>query len=305
MPLLSVAITPRVESDRENLLRALDDLVHEFWTAESKSDFKSGKIVLGGDSELDLQIICHRIAHDYKIGIDVGEMKVAFRETVRRSAEGEGKYIRQTGGMGNYGHCKLRVEPNEPGMGYEFISEIENGSVPVEFIKPIDQGVQDALALGILAGHPMVDVKVTLIDGSFHQIDSNEIAFKFAGSIAFKEAARKANPVLLEPVMFVEVTVPEEHLGTIIGEINSRRGRVEGTERHLVSIVVKALIPLAELLHVSKLGGHVYSMRFARHEEVMPGGGTDGFGAGITANKPGGPTGKSGSTSVKPNEESE
>ena len=178
---------------------------------------------------------------------------VAFRETIRKAAEAEGKYIRQTGGSGNYGHCWLRVEPNAPGEGYEFINEIKGGVVPKEYIKPIDQGVQGAMELGILAGFPMVDVKVTLFDGSYHEVDSNEMAFKFAGSIAFKEAARKAHPVLLEPVMAVEVTVPEEFMGVIIGDINSRRGRIEGMEHAGGSQVIKAMVPVAELLQLEPL----------------------------------------------------
>jgi elongation factor G len=204
----------------------------------------------------------------------VGEPKVAFRETIRKKAEAEGKYIRQTGGSGNYGHCKLRIEPNEPGKGYEFINEIKSGSVPREYIKPIDQGVQGAIELGILAGYPMVDIKVTLYDGSYHEVDSNEMAFKIAGSIAFKEAARKASPVLLEPVMAVEVTVPEEFMGVIIGDINSRRGRIEGMEHIGGSQVIKAIVPLKEMfgyvndIRSSTQGRASYSMQFARYEEA-------------------------------------
>jgi elongation factor G len=252
-----------------------------------------------------LQIICQRISYEYKIGIDVSEIKVAFRETIRKTAEAEGKYIRQTGGSGNYGHCKLRIEPNEPGNGYEFINDVHSVVVPKEFIKPIDQGVQEVLELGVLAGFPIVDVKVTLFGGSYHEVDSNEMAFKFAGSIALKEAARKASPVLLEPVMAVEVTVPKEHMSVIVDEISSRRGRIEGIERHLVSTVVEAMIPLAELLGVRKLGGCPYSNSFARYEKVIPGSGTDRDGAGFTASKPDGPRGKSGSAFVKPDEEFE
>jgi elongation factor G len=199
---------------------------------------------------------------------------VAFRETIRKKADAEGKYIRQTGGSGHYGHCKLRVEPNEPGAGYEFISEIKSGSVPKEFIKPIDQGVQGAIELGILAGYPIVDVKVSLYDGSYHEVDSDEMAFKIAGSMAFKEAARKASPVLLEPVMAVEVTVPEEHMGTIIGDINSRRGRIEHVDRIGGSQVIKAIVPLKEMfgyvneIRSSTQGRASYSMQFARYEEA-------------------------------------
>jgi elongation factor G len=211
---------------------------------------------------------------EYKVEANVGEPKVAFRETIRKKADAEGKYIRQTGGSGHYGHCRLRIEPNQPGKGYEFISEIKSGSVPKEFIKPIDQGVQGAIELGILAGYPIVDVKVTLYDGSYHEVDSDEMAFKIAGSMAFKEAARKASPVLLEPVMAVEVTVPEEHMGTIIGDINSRRGRIEHVDRIGGSQVIKAIVPLKEMfgyvndIRSSTQGRASYSMQFARYEEA-------------------------------------
>jgi elongation factor G len=201
---------------------------------------------------------------EHKVEANVGEPKVAFRETIRKMAEAEGKYIRQTGGSGNYGHCKLRVEPNEPGKGYEFINGIKGGTIPKEYIKPIDQGVQGAIELGILAGYPLVDIKVTLFDGSYHEV----------GSIAFKEAARKASPVLLEPVMAVEVTVPEEHMGTIIGDINSRRGRIEGMEHVGGSQLIKAIVPLKEMfgyvndIRSSTQGRASYSMQFARYEEA-------------------------------------
>jgi elongation factor G len=224
--------------------------------------------------ELHLEILVDRMRREYKVEANVGEPKVAFRETIRKKADAEGKYIRQTGGSGHYGHCKLRVEPNTPGAGYEFINEIKSGSVPKEFIKPIDQGVQGAIELGILAGYPIVDVKVTLYDGSYHEVDSDEMAFKIAGSMAFKEAARKASPVLLEPVMAVEVTVPEEHMGTIIGDINSRRGRIEHIDRIGGSQVIKAIVPLKEMFgYVNEIrsatqGRASYSMQFARYEEA-------------------------------------
>ena len=204
----------------------------------------------------------------------MGEPKVAFRETIRKKADAEGKYIRQTGGSGHYGHCKLRVEPNTPGAGYEFVNDIKGGVIPKEYIKPIDQGVQGAIELGILAGYPIVDVKVTLYDGSYHEVDSDEMAFKIAGSMAFKEAARKASPVLLEPVMAVEVTVPEEFMGVIIGDINSRRGRIEHVDRIGGSQVIKAIVPLKEMfgyvneIRSSTQGRASYSMQFARYEEA-------------------------------------
>ncbi len=212
-PVISVAIEPKTKADQEKMGIALSRLADEDPTFKVRTDEDSGQTIISGMGELHLEILVDRMKREHKVEANVGEPKVAFRETIRKSAEAEGKYIRQTGGSGNYGHCKLRVEPNEPGKGYEFINDIKGGVVPKEYIKPIDQGVQGALELGILAGYPIVDVKVHLYDGSYHEVDSNEMAFKFAGSIAFKEAARKASPVLLEPVMAVEVTVPEEHHG--------------------------------------------------------------------------------------------
>jgi elongation factor G len=273
-PVISVAIEPKTKADQEKMGVALSKLADEDPTFKVHTDEDSGQTIISGMGELHLEILVERMKREHKVDANVGEPKVAFRETIRKAAEAEGKYIRQTGGSGNYGHCKLRVEPNTPGAGYEFINDIKGGVVPREYIKPIDQGVQGALELGILAGFPIVDVKVTLYDGSYHEVDSNEMAFKFAGSIAFKEAARKASPVLLEPVMAVEVTVPEEFMGTIIGDINSRRGRIEGMEHVGGSQVIKAIVPLKEMfgyvndIRSSTQGRASYSMQFARYEEA-------------------------------------
>jgi elongation factor G len=271
---ISVAIEPKTKADQEKMGVALARLADEDPTFKVRTDEDSGQTIISGMGELHLEILVDRMKREHKVEANVGEPKVAFRETIRKKAEAEGKYIRQTGGSGNYGHCKLRVEPNTPGAGYEFINAIKSGSVPKEFIKPIDQGVQGALELGILAGYPLVDIKVTLYDGSYHEVDSNEMAFKFAGSIAFKEAARKASPVLLEPVMAVEVTVPEEFMGVIIGDINSRRGRIEGMEHLAGSQIIKAIVPLKEMfgyvndIRSSTQGRASYSMQFARYEEA-------------------------------------
>ncbi len=273
-PVISVAIEPKTKADQEKMGIALSRLADEDPTFKVHTDEDSGQTIISGMGELHLEILVDRMKREHKVEANVGEPKVAFRETIRKKAEAEGKYIRQTGGSGNYGHCKLRIEPNAPGAGYEFINDIKGGVVPKEYIKPIDQGVQGALELGILAGYPIVDVKVILFDGSYHEVDSNEMAFKFAGSIAFKEAARKASPVLLEPVMAVEVTVPEEHMGTIIGDINSRRGRIEGMEHAAGSQVIKAMVPLKEMfgyvndIRSSTQGRASYSMQFARYEEA-------------------------------------
>jgi elongation factor G len=273
-PVISVAIEPKTKADQEKMGIALSRLADEDPTFKVRTDEDSGQTIISGMGELHLEILVDRMKREHKVEANVGEPKVAFRETIRKHAEAEGKYIRQTGGSGNYGHCKLRVEPNTPGAGYEFVNDIKGGSVPKEYIKPIDQGVQGAMELGILAGFQMVDIKVTVFDGSYHEVDSNEMAFKFAGSIAFKEAARKASPVLLEPVMAVEVTVPEEFMGVIIGDINSRRGRIEGMEHAAGSQVIKAIVPLKEMfgyvndIRSSTQGRASYSMQFARYEEA-------------------------------------
>src|SRR3954464_2462149 len=273
-PVISVAIEPKTKGDQEKMGVALSRLADEDPTFKVRTDEDSGQTIISGMGELHLEILVDRMKREHKVEANVGEPKVAFRETIRKHAEAEGKYIRQTGGSGNYGHCKLRVEPNTPGAGYEFVNDIKGGVVPREYIKPIDQGIQGAMELGILAGFQMVDIKVSLFDGSYHEVDSNEMAFKFAGSIAFKEAARKASPVLLEPVMAVEVTVPEEFMGTIIGDINSRRGRIEGMEHAAGSQVIKAIVPLKEMfgyvneIRSSTQGRASYSMQFARYEEA-------------------------------------
>jgi elongation factor G len=271
---ISVAIEPKTKADQEKMGIALARLADEDPTFKVRTDEDSGQTIISGMGELHLEILVDRMKREHKVEANVGEPKVAFRETIRKAAEAEGKYIRQTGGSGNYGHCKLRVEPNTPGAGYEFVNDIKGGVVPKEYIKPIDQGVRGAMELGILAGFPLVDVKVTLFDGSYHEVDSNEMAFKFAGSIAFKEAARRASPVLLEPVMAVEVTVPDEFMGVIIGDINSRRGRIEHVEHAAGSQVIKAMVPLKEMfgyvneIRSSTQGRASYSMQFARYEEA-------------------------------------
>jgi elongation factor G len=271
---ISVAIEPKTKADQEKMGVALSRLAEEDPTFKVRTDEDSGQTIISGMGELHLEILVDRMKREHKVEANVGEPKVAFRETIRKTAEAEGKYIRQTGGSGNYGHCWLRIEPNEPGKGYEFINEIKGGVVPKEYIKPIDMGVRGAMEGGVLAGFPMVDVKVALFDGSYHEVDSNENAFKIAGSVAFKEAAHKAKPVLLEPVMAVEVTVPEEFMGVIIGDINSRRGRIEGMEHVSGSQVIKAMVPLKEMfgyvneIRSSTQGRASYSMQFARYEEA-------------------------------------
>ena len=273
-PVISVAVEPKTKADQEKMGMALGRLAQEDPTFKVHTDPDSGQTIISGMGELHLEIIVDRMMREYKVEANVGKPQVAYRETIRRHAEAEGKYIRQTGGRGQYGHAKIYLDPQPPGTGYEFVNDIVGGSVPKEFIKPIDQGIQEALEGGVLAGYPMVDVKATLFDGSYHDVDSNEMAFKIAGSMAFKEAARKASPVLLEPVMAVEVVTPEDYAGTIMGDLSSRRGRIEGMEHRAGSQVIKAIVPLAEMfgyathMRSSTQGRAEYSMHFARYEEA-------------------------------------
>ena len=273
-PVIAVAVEPKTKSDQEKMGVALGKLAQEDPTFKVNTDPDSGQTIIAGMGELHLEILVDRMRREHKVEANVGEPKVAFRETIRKKAQAEGKYIRQTGGSGQYGHVRIRLEPNEPGKGYEFINDVVGGVIPKEFIKPVDQGIKEAMEGGVLAGYEMVDVKATLYDGSYHDVDSNEMAFKIAGSMAFKEAARKASPVLLEPVMSVEVVVPEEYMGTIIGDLSSRRGRIEGIEHRAGSQVIKAMVPLAEMfgyatnMRSSTQGRATFSMHFSRYEEA-------------------------------------
>jgi elongation factor G len=272
-PVISVAVEPKTKSDQEKMGMALNKLAQEDPTFKVHTDPDSGQTIISGMGELHLEIIVDRMMREYKVEANVGKPQVAYRETIRKASEGEGKFIRQTGGSGNYGHAKIRLEPN-PGKGYEFVNEVVGGSVPREYIKPIDQGIREALQGGVLAGYEVVDVKATLYDGSYHDVDSNEMAFKIAGSLAFKAAAAKAHPVLLEPMMSVEVVVPEEYMGVIIGDLNSRRGRIEGMEHRAGSQVIKANVPLSDMfgyathMRSSTQGRATYSMHFNRYEEA-------------------------------------
>jgi elongation factor G len=274
VPVIHVAVEPKTKADQEKMGLALSRLAQEDPTFKVHTDPDSGQTIISGMGELHLEIIIDRMMREYKVEANVGKPQVAYRETIRKHSEAEGKYIRQTGGRGQYGHAKIKLDPQPPGTGYEFVNEIIGGSVPKEFIKPIDQGIQEALEGGVLAGYPVVDVKVTLYDGSYHDVDSNEMAFKIAGSMAFKEAARKASPVLLEPVMAVEVVTPEDYAGAIMGDLSSRRGRIEGMEHRAGSQVIKSIVPLAEMfgyathMRSSTQGRAEYSMHFARYEEV-------------------------------------
>jgi elongation factor G len=273
-PVIEVAVEPKTKADQEKMGLALSKLAQEDPTFKVRTDITNGQTIISGMGELHLEIIVDRMMREYKVEANVGKPQVNYRETIRAKAEAEGKYIRQTGGSGNYGHAKIRIEPNEPGKGYEFSNDTKGGTIPKEYIKPIDQGIQEAMLGGVLAGYEMVDIKVSLYDGSYHDVDSNEMAFKIAGSMAFKEAARKAKPVLLEPVMSVEVTVPEEYMGTIIGDLNSRRGRIEGMEMVGGVQAIKATVPLSEMfgyatsMRGSTQGRANFSMEFKQYDEA-------------------------------------
>ncbi len=273
-PVISVAVEPKTKSDQEKMGVALSKLAQEDPTFKVNTDPDSGQTIISGMGELHLEIIVDRMMREFNVQANVGKPQVAYRETIRKESKAEGKYIRQTGGSGQYGHVRIRLEPNEPGKGYEFVNEVVGGVIPKEFIKPVDQGIKEAMEGGVLAGYEMVDVKAILYDGSYHDVDSNEMAFKIAGSMAFKEAARKASPVLLEPVMSVEVVVPEEYMGTIIGDLSSRRGRIEGIEHRAGSQVIKAMVPLAEMfgyatnMRSNTQGRATFSMHFSRYEEA-------------------------------------
>jgi elongation factor G len=271
-PVISLAIEPKTKSDQEKLGLGLAKLMAEDPTFRVKTDAETGQVVISGMGELHLEIIVDRLKREFSVEASVGAPQVAYKETITRPSEGEGRYVKQTGGRGQYGHAKIRLIPREPGEGYLFENNIVGGAIPKEFIKPIDQGIQEAMTTGVLAGYPIDDVKIDLYDGSYHDVDSNEMAFKIAGSMAFKDAAKKAAPVLLEPVMRVEVTVPEEYMGDVIGDITSRRGHLQSMETRGGSQIINARVPLSEMfgyatdLRSRTQGRASYSMHFDRYE---------------------------------------
>jgi elongation factor G len=273
-PVIQVSIEPKTKVDQEKMGIALSRLAQEDPTFKVKTDPETGQTIIAGMGELHLEIIVDRMMREFKVEANVGKPMVAYRETIRKKVEAEGKFVRQSGGRGQYGHVRLIVEPNEQGKGYEFINDIKGGVVPKEYIKPVDQGIQEALQSGVLAGYPVVDVKITLYDGSYHEVDSNEMAFKIAGSMGFKAGCEKANPVLLEPIMAVEVVVPEDYMGDVIGNLNSRRGHIENMEDRAGVKVVTAKVPLAEMFAYSTSlrgmtqGRGNYSMQFSHYAEA-------------------------------------
>ncbi len=274
-PVISLAIEPKTKSDQEKMGMALAKLSEEDPTFSIKSDAETGQTIIGGMGELHLEIIVDRMKREFGVDANVGTPQVAYRETITKSAEAEGKYIKQSGGRGQYGHVLLRIEPKDRGTGYEFVNDIKGGAVPREFIKPTDKGVQESLERGFLAGFPMSDIKVTLYDGSFHEVDSSEIAFKMAGSLAMKNATVKAGMVLLEPIMKVEVSTPEEYMGDVIGDLGSRRAQIQGTTTRGNVTIITALSPLSEMqgyvtILRSMTKGRASSVMLPSHYDIVP-----------------------------------
>jgi elongation factor G len=273
-PVISVAVEPKTKGDQEKMGIALSKLAQEDPSFRVRTDEESGQTIISGMGELHLEIIVDRMKREFKVECNVGAPQVAYRETVRKAVEQEGKFVRQSGGRGQFGHVWLKLEPQESGAGYEFVNGIVGGVVPREYIPAVDKGIQEAMHSGILAGFPVVDVKVTLFDGSYHEVDSSEMAFKIAGSMGFKEAMRKASPVLLEPIMKVEVVTPEDYMGDVIGDLNSRRGMIQGMEDSPSGKIVRAEVPLGEMfgyatdLRGATQGRATYSMEFAKYNET-------------------------------------
>ncbi len=273
-PVIDIAIEPKTKADQEKMGIALNRLGEEDPTFRMKTNEETAQLVISGMGELHLEIIVDRMKREFGVEANVGRPQVAYRETITQEAEGEGKYIKQTGGRGQYGHAVITIAPRERGAGYEFINKIVGGTIPKEFIKPVDKGISEAMGKGIVAGFPLVDVSATLIDGSFHDVDSSELAFHIAGSMAFQNAAHKANPVLLEPIMQVEVVTPEEFFGDVMGDLSSKRGRIEGSDERGNAKVIQSKVPLAEMfgyatqLRSMTQGRASYSMEFALYEPV-------------------------------------
>ena len=273
-PVIHVAIEPKTKASQEKMSVALAKLAEEDPTFRTYTDQETGQTIIAGMGELHLEIIVDRLLREFKVEANVGNPQVAYKESISTSAQAEGKYVKQSGGKGQYGHVKLKIDPQEPGKGYEFVNEIVGGAIPKEYINAVNGGITEALQSGVLGGFPVLDVKVTLYDGSYHDVDSNEMAFKIAGSMGVREAIRKAGPTLLEPMMKVEVTVPEEYMGDVIGDINSRRGKIEGMELLSGAQIIRSFVPLGEMfgyatdLRSNTQGRGLYSMQFDHYEPV-------------------------------------
>jgi elongation factor G len=273
-PVISMAIEPKTKKDQEKLSQVLNKFMKEDPTFKATVDPETGQVLIHGMGELHLEIMVDRMKREYGVEVNVGKPQVAYKETIRKKAVAEGKFIRQSGGRGQYGHAVIEIEPLERGQGFVFENAIVGGIIPKEFIPSVEKGVREAMQSGVVAGYPVVDVKVKLFDGSYHEVDSSDIAFQIAGSIAFKEAMKKADPVLLEPIMEVEVETPDEYVGDVIGDLNSRRGKIMGMENKGVITVVKAHVPLAEMfgyattLRSLTQGRGTFIMKFSHYEEV-------------------------------------
>ncbi|MDD2374394.1 MAG: elongation factor G [Eubacteriales bacterium] len=273
-PVISVAIEPKSKASQDKMNVALAKLAEEDPTFRTFTDTETGQTIISGMGELHLDIIVDRLFREFKVEANVGAPQVAYRETIRKAVKADGKFVRQSGGRGQYGHCVLEVEPLEPGTGYEFVNKVVGGAIPKEYIAPIDAGIQEAMNTGVLGGYPVVDFRVTVVDGSYHDVDSSEMAFKIAGSMGFKEACRKADPVLLEPMMRVDVVVPEEYMGDVMGDISSRRGRIEGMEARSGAQSITAQVPLSEMFGYATVlrsrtqGRGTFVMQIDHFEEV-------------------------------------
>jgi elongation factor G len=273
-PVISVAVEPKTKADQDKMGLALGKLAQEDPSFKVNTDEESGQVIISGMGELHLEIIVDRMKREFNVEANVGAPQVAYRETIRKRVEQEGKFIRQSGGRGQYGHVWLRVEPLEVGSGYEFVNEVIGGVIPKEYIPAVDKGVQEQLKCGVLAGYPMLDVKVSIFDGSYHDVDSNEMAFKIAGSMCFREAARNADPVLLEPIMKVEIATPEDYMGDVVGDINRRRGIILGMQDTPSGKTLSCEVPLSEMfgystdLRSATQGRATYSMQFEKYNET-------------------------------------
>jgi len=273
-PVISIAIEPKTKADQEKMGIALKKLSDEDPTFQIRTDEETGQTLISGMGELHLEVLIDRMMREMKVEANVGQPRVAYKETIKGQAEAEGKYIRQSGGRGQYGHVWLRVEPQERGKGFEFVNEIKGGAIPQEFIKPVSKGVEEAMSKGVIAGYPVIDVKTTLYDGSFHDVDSSEAAFKIAGSLAFQDAFKKANPIILEPIMKVEVTVPEQFMGDVVGDLSSKRGQIENMGERGEAKVIESFVPLATMfgyatqLRSMTQGRGNYTMEFDHYQEV-------------------------------------
>ena len=274
-PVISVAIEPKTQADQDKLTGSLAKLAEEDPTFRVRTDEESGQTIISGMGELHLEVIVDRLLREFKVGANVGRPQVSYRETITRHVSNvQGRYVRQTGGRGQFGHVVISLEPNEPGGGYEFEDKIHGGAIPREYISAVDKGIQEAMESGVLAGFPVIDMKVGLVDGSYHDVDSSEMAFKIAGSIAFKEGVRRGHPILLEPIMDVEIVVPEEYMGDVIGDLNSRRAHIGGIDLRAGAQVIRARVPLAEMfgyatsLRSNTQGRATFTMQFERYDEV-------------------------------------